>query len=544
MLRKNDDIEISIDGMSAEGSGVGRYEGQAVFVNGTAVGDIASVHIIKAKKNYAVGKINKIITPSKDRVMSLCPVSEKCGGCCFRHISYDAELRIKEQKVRDAFQRIGHLDIGISDIIGSPQTEHYRNKAQYPVGTDTRNGSPLIGFYAFNSHRIVPCTNCLLQPEVFKDILEAVSNWMTDFRVSAYDESKKQGLLRHIYIRRAHFTGEIMVCLVINGEGIPHGSELIEELRASIPDFKTFVININKSSTNVIMGDTCKTLYGDGFITDTLLGCRFKISPLSFYQVNSEQCEVLYKKAAEYADLHGDELLLDLYCGTGTIGLTMADRVSRLIGVEIIPDAVQNARENAEINGFSNAEFFCGDASLIAQKLKNEDTKPDIILIDPPRKGMGDGLVDTVNEMAPKRIVYISCDPATLARDCARFAKLGWEVKKVQPVDMFPHTAHVETVVKLVRKTPDAYINLKVDMDEFDLTASEAKATYEEIKQYILDKYDTKVSNLYIAQVKEKYGIIERENYNKSKSENAKQPQCPPEKIKMIEEALRHFKMI
>ena len=543
MLRKNDDIEISIDGMSAEGSGVGRYEGQAVFVNGTAVGDIASVHIIKAKKNYAVGKINKIITPSKDRVLSLCPVSEKCGGCCFRHISYDAELRIKEQKVRDAFQRIGHLDIGISDIIGSPQTEHYRNKAQYPVGTDTRNGSPLIGFYAFNSHRIVPCTDCLLQPEVFKDILEAVSNWMTDFRVSAYDESKKQGLLRHIYIRRAHFTGEIMVCLVINGEGIPHGSELIEELRASIPDFKTFVININKSSTNVIMGDTCKTLYGDGFITDTLLGCRFKISPLSFYQVNSEQCEVLYKKAAEYADLHGDELLLDLYCGTGTIGLTMADRVSRLIGVEIIPDAVQNARENAEINGFSNAEFFCGDASLIAQKLKNEDTKPDVILIDPPRKGMGDGLVDTVNEMAPKRIVYISCDPATLARDCARFAKLGWEVKKVQPVDMFPHTAHVETVCLLVLRNPVTHINIDVDVEEM-VQDKRGLATYGQIKEYVLEHSGLKVSSLYIAQVKQKCGIIERENYNKPKSEDARQPQCPPEKERAITEALKYFGMI
>ena len=543
MLRKNDDIEIRIDGMSAEGSGVGHYEGQAVFVNGTAIGDTASVHIIKAKKNYAVGKINKIITPSKDRALSLCPVSERCGGCCFRHISYTAELRIKEQKVRDAFQRIGHLDIGISDIIGSPQTEHYRNKAQYPVGTDTRNGSPLIGFYAFNSHRIVPCTDCLLQPEVFKDILEAISNWMTDFRVSAYDEFKKQGLLRHIYIRRAHFTGEIMVCLVINGEGIPHGSELIEELRASIPDFKTFVININKSSTNVIMGDTCKTLYGNGFITDTLLDCRFKISPLSFYQVNSEQCEVLYKKAAEFADLHGDELLLDLYCGTGTIGLTMADRVSRLIGVEIIPDAVQNARENAKINGFGNAEFFCGDASLIAQKLKNEDTKPDVILIDPPRKGMGDGLVDTVNEMAPKRVVYISCDPATLARDCARFAKLGWEVKKVQPVDMFPHTAHVETVCLLVLRNPLTHINIDVDVEEM-VQDKRGLATYGQIKEYVLEHSGLKVSSLYIAQVKQKCGIIERENYNKPKSEDARQPQCPPEKERAITEALKYFGMI
>lgn len=461
MLRKNDDIEINIDGMSAEGSGVGHYDGQAVFVNATAMGDVISAHIIKAKKNYAVGKINKIITPSDDRVLSECPVSEKCGGCCFRHISYDAELKVKEQKVKDAFLRIGHLDVGISPIIGSPETDRYRNKAQYPVGSDTRSNSPLIGFYAQNSHRIIPCKDCLLQPEIFKDILETVENWIVDFKVSVYDELSGKGLLRHIYIRRAHFTGEVMVCLVINDEGIPHEKELIDDLKSAIPNFKTFVININKSNTNVIMGDTCKTLYGDGFITDTLLGCKFKISPLSFYQVNSEQCETLYKKAAEFADLHEDEFLLDLYCGTGTIGLTMADRVSKLIGVEIIDDAVKNAKENAKVNGFSNAEFFCGDALLIAKKLKDENTKPDVILIDPPRKGMGDGLVDTVNDMEPKRIVYISCDPATLARDCARLSDLGWRVKEVQPVDMFPHTAHVETVVLLSKEKPD-------DTTEFD----------------------------------------------------------------------------
>lgn len=449
MLKKNDDIEITIDGMSAEGSGVGHFDGQAFFVNGTAIGDCVSAHIIKAKKNYAVGKIIKLITPSNDRVDSSCCVSDKCGGCCFRHISYDAELKIKEQRVRDAFSRIGHIDADISPIIGSPETDRYRNKAQYPVGTDTRDGHPVIGFYAFNSHRIVPCTDCLLQPEIFKDILEIIANWITEFGITSYDETKRRGLIRHIYIRRAHFTGEIMVCLVINGDGIPHSKELIDELKAAIPGFKTFVVNVNKSSTNVIMGSECKILYGDGFITDTLLGCKFKISPLSFYQVNSEQCETLYKKAAEFAELTGKETLLDLYCGTGTIGLTMAKKVSRLIGVEIIPDAVKNAQDNAKENGFSNAEFFCGDAPLIANKLKQEKISPDVILIDPPRKGMGDGLVETVSEMSPSRIVYISCDPATLARDCARFVQLGWEVKKIQPVDMFPHTAHVETVCLL-----------------------------------------------------------------------------------------------
>lgn len=440
MLNKNDEVNLIIDGMTAEGEGVAHLDGQAIFVRGTVVGDEIIAHIIFAKKNYAVAKLTKIITPSPDRIESDCPVSDKCGGCSYRQMSYEAELRIKQQKVEDAFKRIGHLDIEVDKIIGS-KTEGYRNKAQYPVARDTRDDSLLIGFYAWNTHRIVPCRDCRLQDPVFKNIVDIVANW-----------AERNGIycIRHIYVRRAHFTGEIMVCLVINEDGIDKKEELINELAEKIENVKTILLNINKKDTNVILGSECKMLLGDGYINDKLLEKTFRISPLSFYQVNSEQCEVLYSKAAEFAHLTGSETLLDLYCGTGTIGLTMACKVKHLVGVEIVPEAVEDARKNAEINGIENAEFYCGDAGKITKDLS---INPDVILIDPPRKGMSEELVSTVVEMKPDRVVYVSCDPATLARDCARFATLGYTVSRACPVDMFPRTAHVETVCLLIKKS-------------------------------------------------------------------------------------------
>ena len=448
MLTKNQDISLYIDGMSAQGCGIGHYEGMAVFVQNSAVGDTLLVHIIKVKKTYAIGKILQVITPSPDRTESDCPVSARCGGCCYRHISYEAELRIKQQRVSDAFKRIGHLDICPYPIIGAQNTEAYRNKAQFPVGFDK---DLQIGFYAINSHRIIPCKECKLQPEIFSDILGIIENWISKHNVKTYNESSGSGLLRHIYIRRGHYSGEIMVCLIINGEQIPYEEELIEELKSAIPEFETFVLNINQSKTNVIMGPECKTLYGKGYITDRLLGCTFRISPLSFYQVNSAQAEVLYKTAAEFAELTPSDVLLDLYCGTGTIGLTMADRVSKLIGVEIIPQAVEDAKKNATENNCTNAEFFCGDASALSQKLQHEGITPDVILVDPPRKGLDEKLISTISEMSPRRVVYISCDPETLARDCARFSAQGYLIRRAVPVDMFPRTSHVETVVLLER---------------------------------------------------------------------------------------------
>ncbi len=443
MLKKNDDIQLKIDGMSTEGTGVGHYDGQAVFVSNTAVGDEIACHIIKAKKNYAVGKVMEVITASPDRVASDCPVSNQCGGCCYRHIRYDAELQYKQQRVEDAFRRIAHIDTPISPIIGSAAQLHYRNKAQFPVGKDA------IGFYAFNSHRIVPCTDCLLQPEEFKGILDLIQNWMSRTNITPYDELTREGTLRHIYLRQGYHSKELMVALVVNDRKADKlALDLVEDLKAN-PNFKTFVLNYNTKDTNVILGLENKVLYGDGYIEDTLLNKTFRISPLSFYQVNTAQCEVLYQKAQEEAGLTGKEFLLDLYCGTGTIGLTMADKVAKLIGVEIIPEAIEDAKKNAENNHITNAEFFCGDAAKVADKLKKDNIQPDVILIDPPRKGMDETLVSTVASMSPDRIVYVSCDPATLARDCARFQALGYQTIHITPVDMFPRTAHVECVVLL-----------------------------------------------------------------------------------------------
>lgn len=463
MLKKNDEVTLTIDAMTAEGSGIGRYDGMAVFVPNTAVGDSVLCHIIKAKKNYAVGKAYKVFTASPHRVEPDCPVAGKCGGCCYRHIAYEGELQYKRQRVVDAFQRIGHLEVDVLPVLGSEETLRYRNKAQFPVALD-RNSNPAFGFYAPNTHRVVPCEDCLLQPELFGDVPTVVREWVIRRGITVYDETTHKGLLRHIYIRQGHYSKEVMVCLVVNGGPsvtVPRTSFLADALRDTIPGFTTLSVNYNPAKTNVILGPSTEVLYGDGFIEDTLLGRTFRLSPRSFYQVNTPQAEVLYRLAAGLAfDGPGDRdaedrkpVLLDLYCGTGTIGLTMADRCSRLYGVEIVPEAVEDARRNAARNGIDNAVFVCGDAADAAARLKADGVAADVILVDPPRKGLSAGLIETIADMDPKRIVYISCDPATLARDCARFADKGFSIASpVQPVDLFPRTAHVETVVALTRE--------------------------------------------------------------------------------------------
>lgn len=446
MLTKNQKIKLDIDGMSTEGNGIGHYNGIAVFVPNSAIGDKLLVHIVKVKKTYAFGKIEEILESSHSRMDSDCPVSLRCGGCSYRHITYDAELKIKEKRVYDAFTRIGHIEPPMSDIIGSKSINRYRNKAQFPVSF---SNELQIGFYAINSHRIVPCKDCKLQPQIFTDILNIVEAWISENNISIYNEVTKKGLLRHIYIRRGEESGEIMVCLVINGNGIPKQDLLINALVDKIANLKTIVLNINKADTNVIVGDKCVPLIGDGYIHDTLCGLTFRISPLSFYQVNAPQAEILYEKAAEYAELKPADVLLDLYCGTGTIGLSMAHLVKKLVGVEIIPEAIEDAKLNAAANGIANAEFICGDAKEAAKALNKSGLAPDVVLVDPPRKGLTPELIQTIDGMSPRRIVYISCDPATLSRDAADFISRGYQIKEVTPVDMFPRTAHVETVCLL-----------------------------------------------------------------------------------------------
>lgn len=449
-LKKNDIIDLEITGYTSEGSGVGHANGMAVFVAGAAAGSTVEALIIKAKSNYAVGKLKSVIRQSEDAAPSDCSVFPRCGGCVFRHITYEAELRHKEQRVKDAFARIGHLEVPVEPIRGGARYNHYRNKAQYPV--ETVNGRLVAGFYAPFSHRVVGCRNCLLQPPEFEGILKVISRWAEKYKIPAYDERRHAGLLRHIYLRKGFATGEIMVCLVINGEKIYKTKELTEALLKENKHIKTVLLNHNTADTNVILGKENTVLAGPGYIEDILCGKRFRISPLSFYQVNHDQAERLYAQAADFAIAEGTETVLDLYCGAGTIGLTMADKIKTLIGVEIVEAAVKDAETNAALNGITNAEFICADAAAAAETLRARGVKPDTVIMDPPRKGCDAALLHTVAGMGPERIVYVSCDPATLARDCAMLETLGYKTQTAVPFDLFPRTSHVETVVLMTKK--------------------------------------------------------------------------------------------
>lgn len=449
-LSKNDKIELNIDALTSEGSGVGRYNGLAVFVNDTVPGDRIIAHIIKRSKNYAVGKIEKILSPSPSRIESDCPYSQRCGGCSFRNMTYDEELKYKLSRVNDSLERIGHLAIQTEEIIGAKSVDHYRNKAQYPVSVC--EGELFAGFYAYKSHRIIPCSDCRLQPKEFEQGIKAFEKWVEAADVTSYDENTGRGLLRHIYFRKGFATDELMACAVINGDSIPKADLLIDLLRKNLPNLKSVVVNINKSKTNVILGKTSKTIWGSDTISDRLLGKSFVISPNSFYQVNHSQCERLYERAKEYAGLTGSEVLLDLYCGVGTIGLTMADGAKRLVGIEIIPQAVENAKINAALNNITNAEFICADAAKGAELLREEGITPDVIILDPPRKGCDKALLDTMVQMAPKKIVYVSCDSATLARDLEILNNKDYITQRVTAVDMFPRTPHVEAVALIIKK--------------------------------------------------------------------------------------------
>lgn len=451
MLAKNQIIPLTITGMTAEGSGVGHSEdGMAIFVPFTAVGDEIQCRILKVNARHAFGKIETVVMPSPHRLKTVdCPVFGKCGGCVYRHVEYAAELQYKWQRVADALSRIGGLSVTPEPIVGCVVPDRYRNKGQYPVSAGEYR--PLIGLYAARSHRVVEQHDCLLQPECFKTILDIVGKWAKKAGISIYDETTGQGLLRHIYIRQGERSGEVMVCLVCTGGKLPQTDLLIATLKEAVPNLASVMVNLNKKDTNVILGDSGFTLYGKDHIVDRLCGLEFRLSPLSFYQVNTEQAERLYTLAAEAAQLEGDEVLLDLYCGTGTIGLSMAHKVKQLIGVEIVPQAVEDARRNAEHNGVKNARFLTADAAKAATQLEKEGIHPDVIVVDPPRKGCDETLIQTIARMASSRVVYVSCDPATLARDLKRFAEQGYETVKVTPVDMFPRTHHVECVCLLAK---------------------------------------------------------------------------------------------
>ena len=630
-MQKNESVTVTIEDIGVNGEGIGRVNGYTLFIKDAIIGDVVEAKVTKAKKSYGYARLVRILKPSRYRVEPVCEFARKCGGCQIQEMSYEKQLEFKQKKVLGNLERIGGfsrelLGQAFDPIIGMEEPFRYRNKAQFPFGTD-KNGNPVTGFYAGRTHDIIANTDCALGVPVNREILEIVLEFMKKYRVPSYDEKTGEGLIRHVLIRYGFHTKEIMVCFVVNrdgagaggtapagdvrqekgsgkaevygahpvhpvggvrqeksreiaeaygivhpahslgdvrqeksrgkadGEGrwIPYQEILLERL-SGIPGMTSITVCPNTRRTNVIMGDRYEVLWGQPFITDYIGSIRYQISPLSFYQVNPVQTEKLYGLAMEYAGLKGTETVWDLYCGIGTISLFLAQKAGQVYGVEVVPQAVEDARHNAEINGIMNAEFYVGKAEEVLPKYyagyeeghPGERAHADVIVVDPPRKGCDEALLRTMAEMKPERIVYVSCDSATLARDLKYLCGRGYEVKRGRAVDQFGMSVHVECVVLLskLKSNKMKHINVELEMDELDLTAAEGKATYEEIKDYVLKQSGLKVSSLHIAQVKEKCGIIERENYNLSKSENSKQPKCPSEKEVVIREALKHFRMI
>ncbi|MCI9078598.1 MAG: 23S rRNA (uracil(1939)-C(5))-methyltransferase RlmD [Lachnospiraceae bacterium] len=604
VCKKNDELVLDIEDLGTEGEGIGKIQGYTLFVKDALVGDKVRVKIMKTKKSYAYARLLEIIEPSGWRTEPACPVARQCGGCQLQHCSYEKQLEWKRKKINDCLKRIGGFgNIEAEPVIGMEEPYYYRNKAQFPVGY-SKDGSIITGFYAGRTHSIIPFKHCLLQNPCNSNILDVITRFMDENNISAYNEAAHKGVVRHIITRTAQATGEVMVCLVINADKLPAAGRLVqmlldcditeykdtkeaEEIKEVIwnrevkdikevnglkgiygkrlvnsekPFIKSICININKDKTNVILGGKTKVIYGTPYITDYIGDVKYHISPVSFYQVNHSQTEKLYNKVMEFADLKGNEIVWDLYCGIGTISLFLAQKAAKVCGVEIVPQAVEDARENALLNNLDNVEFFSGAAEEVVP-LQYEKSggrlKADVVTLDPPRKGCDEKLLQTIAEMQPARIVYVSCDPATLARDLKYLCGKGYEVEKVQPVDMFCQSYHVETVVQLSHKKPDSVINVKAEFGEgegkvpLDNIAKRAAAykpkervTYKMIKEYIEAKYGFKVHTAYIAEVKRELGLPMYDAPNAV--EELKQPRKhpTPEKVEAIKDALKHFEIM
>ena len=550
-LEKNRIYRAHIDGYSSEGLGIARIGGQVVFVHGAVRGETCDVLVMKVLKNAAFGKIAALVEPSPARRTPDCPYYGRCGGCDFRHMSYEEELWAKRARVQDALTRIGGAEVTVEEILGAEQPLHYRNKSIYPISSAGE-----VGFYRARSHQVVNVEHCLIQKPEADALAQALRDYVARFQVAPYDEATGRGLLRHLYVRTS-CRGESLACLLVNGSRLPHEQELVAMLRAAAPKTCGVVLGENTRRGNAILGDRYRTLWGRDYLTDTLCGLELRLSVPSFYQVNHDQAQRLYEKALEYAGLTGRELAVDLYCGAGTITQVLARRARHVIGGEIVPEAIRDAEDSARRNGVENVEFLCGDASQLAAELRQRGLRPDVICVDPPRKGLAPDVVEAAASMTPGRIVYVSCDPATLARDVARFAPLGYCPVRACAVDLFPGTAHVETVVLLSHKKADSYIHIDVEFGEgegkipVDSIAKRAEAykpkekvTYKMIKEYIEAKYGFKVHTAYIAEVKRNLGLPMYDAPNAV--EELKQPRKhpTPEKVEAIKDALRYFAVI
>ncbi|MDO4542966.1 MAG: 23S rRNA (uracil(1939)-C(5))-methyltransferase RlmD [Clostridia bacterium] len=537
-VHKNQDLILHIDALTSEGQGVGRVEGFAVFVPFALAGETVSAHVIKVTSSYAVAKLIEVMEPSPERVEPLCPVFYACGGCTVQHLNYRSQLEYKRQAVADALERIGGFKgIEVLPAIGMDEPWQYRNKGSFPIGNV--GGEISIGFFSPRSHRLVPTYTCPISDRRVIDTANKVAEWANENRISAYDEQTKRGVLRHVVVRATQ-AGGIMAVVVTTTSKLPHSEQLKEKLDA----VDSLYHNVNPNDTNVIFGAEFKLIFGASVLTETVCGNKIIVSPRSFLQVNPLQCEKLYEKAIEYLNPQPHETIADLYCGVGTISLLLARRAKRVIGIESVPDAIADARRNAELNGLANVDFICGEAEKVLPKRIADGLRPNAIILDPPRKGCEEQVLKAIADSKADRIVYISCNPATLARDLKLLKTHNLTPHLTHPLDMFPHTSHVETIVLLSKLNAKQHIAVDINMDELDLTAPEKKATYEQIKAYVQEHSGLKVSNLNIAQVKQKCGITERKNYNTPKSPTAKQPHCPPEKESAIMAALKHFGMI
>ena len=543
MLNKNDIVEVEIVDLTHEGAGVAKVNGFVFFVDNALPGEVIKMRVLKLKKNIGFGKVEEHVTLSPNRNQDIDATYLRSGIADFGHMTYEEQLKFKRKQVVDnLYKTAGISDVEVAETLGMETPYAYRNKAQVPVRRV--KGQLETGFYRKNSHDLIPIEDFLIQDKEIDKLIVFVRDLLRRYDLKPYDEKEQTGLIRHLVVRRGHYSGQMMLVFVTTRPKIFRIDQVIAKITEAFPSVVSIIQNINDKNTNAIFGKEFRTLYGQDTITDSMLGNDYEISAQSFYQVNTEMAEKLYQTAIDFSDLNSDSIVIDAYSGIGTIGLSFAKQVKEVYGVEVIETAVEDAKKNAERNGITNAHYVADSAENAMAKWSKDGIKPDVIIVDPPRKGLTESFIKASVAMQPEKITYVSCNPATMARDIKLYQELGYELKKVQPVDLFPQTHHVETVALLSKLDVDKHIDVEIELDELDLTSAESKATYAQIKEYVWNKFELKVPTLYIAQIKRKCGIELREHYSKSKKEKQIIPQCTLEKEEAIMDALRHFKMI